>query len=617
MIINKEFLEKYFKQSIDMVELADRMNRIGIICKHKNGLLFVEYPTIRPDCNALLGVLIEIGSCMDKSIIAMDYEEEEQSGKSRDSKGLTFIAGTLKKDTILDMLQNAKSLLEYNKLCGENTVESFKNMCALCFGIVPVLFEDYREYSDFIDKIQKNKIEDANRLILNWQLDREKYLNINIESNQQLYIIVPVLDAVLAKKYIDTTYGRKVSLYYYYIRQSNLAFAKVFSKKLIKSITYINLKSLCLNRKNYDLIALIDNVNLILNEEYKLVDVDKKLKLLGYRIIGDKIYTPSWRTDICNAQDVANDIFRFSVQDLITEKEDESNSDYTTYVKKRLLEERFVSAGFRQIMSRPFVGENESRYMEKIECQEVEAIRLLNPMSQEKPYFKISNYFNCKKAYEKYGKVFEDSIVKWKKHGNFYEEDRLGFYFELGNQEMFPVFVGEIWNIYTNKNIQIKVKKMDGYIIWIAEKNSNFLMKVLIDDSKRNKVSIFGEFNIRQFIDIEETDIYDLEASEGSLVRTYSFDLPMSCSPKKLINIISECTSYRFDIVVRSMSLYIKQGLKYLNYRMDIRFYGIKKSELAILNEKIVSGIGGIQDEMTGLSKTTYQKTNTTIGSGN
>ena len=527
MIISKEVLDFYFDKELSIEEVNVKLNSIGIINTLKGGKLYIEYPTIRPDCNAMIGIFIEIAAVMNCNS-KIDINMLTQCERYIDNRlVLPYFLGKIP-EKIWDEFPNKiqEIVLTDNKLNALSKHEKFRNFCAIMYGCVP-----------FFLNVEENL--DTKRINVVFE-NEEFYVDYNGKriglfedgTHEGKYLITPIFDTYLLKEYLDKKHKSKIPLYYYFIRESNNFFVHYMYLEVLGDTslymtngenepTFFTLK----------INTVLDGMNRVLGNTLGKKDVEECLTKIGYMIDEDEVRTPGWRRDIHNIQDVVNDVYRFNLI-LVQDKTSITNNDFVIYEKIEILKNILASESFLQIITRPFIEKANAQMMERLYGENIESISLLNPYNKEKQYLLCSHYCNCA---EKNRKCFEYSILKRKNKGAYSEQRAIGWYGDYGIDES----ISKIFSMMLNWFV---VEKMDCSVIHFTENktawqfwlNDDIVSIIVIDFSDKNVFKIFGEF----FVDYIMLELPSKRPwGDACLTRRYSIDLPVDMPLPKIIDV--------------------------------------------------------------------------------
>lgn len=603
MFITENFLNYYLKTSVNLRELSLNLNSSGIINSIKDDAIYVEYPTIRPDCNSVFGVLIEINAIIsdDDTLKLTDtINEYTRLFWSRISdESVCFFVGHISESFIKDNINDpVTELMNRNGLYSNSIHELIRNYCALFYGIVidflPTQWVQSSSVKDLCQCITIKEQKDGMYHIV--FKDKNKTFYANDTSDESSYFfIAPIVNACTIKKSIK----RSDILYYYLIRQCNSFFAYRMMTHISDLYYFVPIDSnSCINSGAFDFLLSYDSINRILGTNYSSSTILSVLQKLGYRIVGSNIEVPPWRFDIHNEQDIANDIFRaFFSRDVTFEKGDDRNDDYELYNKIYTLKCSLAYNDYWEIMNRPFISESEAGLLDCFFQGKRQCIRLRNPYDSTKPFFACSNILLCLNAMQlSKHRCFETSVLKYYIDGRYKEHFCLSCAIRLTTSESLCMPINIIWSHTLHSKVCFKVEEVNSFVVWKNPDTSIILcfsanhskyVDILIEldlNSLLTNNSFHGDFS-RQYVD-------------NSMIRDYSIDLPFSISLSEIADVFSKPQFFCIKSVdICSISPFRKNNHWVLNYQFTIKFSGITKKELPNVNRMIINEMRALKGD--------------------
>ena len=594
MILTQKNLDSLFKKQLDIHQISINLNAAGIINTFDSSSqsISVEYPTMRPDCNSVLGILLEISALFGEKLIFSD--STIPMSISHNKGDISYFIGELsgfaheiiKQQSTIDILKSN------NRSIDANFYHLLKDYCALMYGCVIQFIPSNnmlpQSIYDLDEQITIQQTQDKYSIRF---MNEEWEVGNDIDSEFSDYFIVILTNPSIMKTFLDKRVGRAHPLYYTYIRKSIPIFVTIMMRQICgEHVIFHGTKEL-FAPKWFDYKSTLHNISSIIGEPVDTVTVSTILSYFGYVFSDNKICTPQWRMDVFNVQDIAHDIMRHPLFTKSQKKPYGTASDYKLYKAIIVAKKIHASNGFIEIMTRPFITVSQAKEIESIYNNSFQCVSVCNPCDKNKSYLMGSNYWQCcNTVTEYYSKCFEVSYLK-RKYGK-----KVGDYLAISlaakvrNGDEIPLHFQKIKNyLYSNGN-NIIIKSSNNKIIWMNERDKDdFFLLMFIFNSDKN-ITVFCEYGINILMhdndnNMDEKYIYE---KNKYVTRRYSVDIPINASFITMMSYIERRISRKVaKVIIENVFLYKKEHDWFLNYRLLVFFSDISKDEIKQFNNLV------------------------------
>lgn len=595
MILTQKYINYCLKDKIDISKASDLLNRTGIIntCCPLENSIHVEYPTMRPDCNSVMGVMIELSAV--SGIPFSNPFENKVTNYKESNKQIGFAVGKIN-DYILGEIKNEiiTELLNANNLISDNDKLLVQNFCALMYGVVVNYFtkSEIKDYNS-VEEIEMDiSITDDSAKGYKIFLSNKEVSLFNSFEPQYCsdYFFICFFDPAKIKKQLDNQKQTKIRMYYYFIRRNII----IFALNMLNS--YFEEKVLVLPEKNpiHQFVSsrddVVDCANYLLNNNIDIDTIQKALNDFKYEIDDNNFVSPQWREDVISTQDMVNDTIRhtsYQISSFNKKVNKESSND--TYYEVYNLKEKISLFGFKEIITRPFLSKEEAKYIEVLYNDLFSSVELCNPVNKSKPFVSSSNYFNFEKQKKIHDKIFEISYIKRKYNNEITDELFVSLYGKYSVGEDLRGFLCYIWKLFMLKNLKTNIRKNGSRIIHdYVVKDKHVLL--VIEKVNKKSTEFFCEFPI-ELLKSSYKEYKFLSIDSNILTRNYSIDIPSTVSISIFRDLINEFSDVLYILEIQNANLYYENKKIYFNYYLKIAWKNIVKNELSIWNNKLMTFI--------------------------
>lgn len=158
-------------------------------------------------------------------------------------------------------------------------------------------------------------------------------------------------------------------------------------KKIIEQNNWGKVEEIFFNEYNpteqKEILLDYASINKLIGTNFQKDFCIKALELIGCKIQGNKILTPTHRKDILIWQDLAEEIARiYGYNNLMVKLIDKSDNEIqnTNYWNKYALKKQLVSLGFSEVSTYSFLSDDETKI---IQSNTNDLVRIINPLSNE------------------------------------------------------------------------------------------------------------------------------------------------------------------------------------------------------------------------------------------
>ena len=580
MIILEKTINYFLKNEVKLKSVAYILNQAGIINTYDESLKAVkmDVPTIRPDLNCVLGALIEISALTDNAFSYSVFDSPKICLEEWDIKSdRPIFIGRIKRNQIKENIPEIKEMLIHNKLYTRDKYKDLIHFCALFFGVPPMLVSEKRLGKKII--VKENTI---------YGYETLKWGDPIVDSEEDdLCLLVLLADPARMKNDFDRKKKKPDNLYYYYIRRGNSQFAIAFFQFMRLPFQKYQLNE-NVKRVPYEFRQMEEILGIGLNRD----EVTLILCRFGYHLTDRSIDIPQWRTDVQGSQEIAQDIFRVLLAkngnkmkfDLVATAKD----DYSYYCGIMKLKVYYSDHGFVEVISRPFIDEQELEEIQPFIPELDDVVKIINPLNRSKNIILPSLLVKLRKNLNVNDRIFEVSMVKYKREGVICEKNIIGVAGKYKNGDSITAIIWDLQSFTLCGNNRIIVlERNSGYCIWKLVSGDRMVGTVVLQILKKNKVIILLEKEIEgNRNNGKEWKFYN------GLVRELSIDLPLVCPFQELennfFNINREVINY---FRIKESRLYRINDIWMVNYLLQISWKNIKSVNLPRYNSILMKMI--------------------------
>lgn len=593
MIISENVWNLFFEEKICLRQAANTLNKAGIINTYleQENIIKVETPTIRPDLNSILGIVVEYAALANIKMKCNLLKVERRAYETlKIQSNIPVIIGKIQKSRLELKNLDIRRILEQNQLVGLDIYQQFVNFCALFFGIPPILIP----WNQAVDGVSIEKRGNTYEIVAGqkrqlWGEPSE------VCEEEELCMVTLLVNPVETKKFLEQQGKHRDGLYYYYIRRGNSCFLRAMFKFV--GATDIADRN-CRKRKG--LLFKQEEISRILGWNVDEALILKILERLGYQIEKNVLLLPEWRSDIKGIQEIANDVMRFlMLKEKLWEKHSLDNQDYAREYRRIIrIKQYFADNGFREVMTRPFIEESEFKQIQRYYENNIEAVKIENPLNKEKNIFLPSLLTKCMQNLAHDDRIFEISKVKRKQENHILETDVLGVGGRYSSGEEVYSLLNFVYKYAEKIGVRMEEKTIgDTEYIWRLYSGNEIVGTMYIKDEGRKHVVILLEIALLYLYPFDFFNEYFMQENGRGVFRELSIDLPIDCSFIRLM----ECDSIKKSgidrIILKRITLYKQEKIWKMNYVIRIYFGEMRKKDIPQFNQGLMLDVKHLSEE--------------------
>lgn len=468
-------------------------------------------------------------------------------------------------------------MLIHNKLYTGDKYKDLIHFCALFFGVPPMLISEKRLGKKIV--VKENTI---------YGYETLKWGELIVDSEEDdLCLLVLLADPAMVKNDFDREKKKPDNLYYYYIRRSNSRFVAAFFQFMRLPFQKYQLSEIT-KQVPYEFRQIEEILGMKLNRD----EVALILYRFGYHLTDGSIDIPQWRTDVQGSQEIAHDIFRvlraknrnkMKFVFMPTMKD-----DYSYYCAIMELKVYYSEHGFVEVMSRPFIDEQELEEIQSYISEVDDVVKIINPLNKRNNIILPSLLGKLRKNLNVNDRIFEVSQVKYKRESAICEKNVIGV---AGKYKKGDSITAIIWDLQMftlcGNNYIIVLEKNSEYCIWKLFTGDRIVGTVILQLCEKNKVIILLE----KEIDEKKDSGKDWKCYSG-LARELSIDLPLFCPFQELKNNFFDNNREVINYFqIKESRLYRKNDIWMVNYLLQISWKNIKSVNLPRYNGVLMAEI--------------------------